>query len=98
MARQPIRYPNIALSATARAIIQELSPLLGAIDDNFIELYNAIGGVYETETQIFTDGINIFRVQVRNGALMFDEAMTPTGFEGDENTDWKKLYEMKLEV
>jgi hypothetical protein len=96
MARRPIQYPNIALSPTARAIMRELSPLLSEIDANFTEVY--AGGLSELETALFTDGTNNFRIQVRDGALMFDEAMTPLGFDGAENTDWKKLYEMKLEV
>lgn len=96
MARKSILYPAIALSATGRAIIKEIFPLLGEMESNFIELY--AGGVSEIETQLFSDGINDFRVQVRDGALNFDEAMTPLGFEGVENTDWVLLYTMKIEV
>lgn len=96
MARKSVLYPAVALSATGRAIIKEIFPLLGEMESNFIELY--AGGVNEIETQLFSDGTNDFRVQVRDGALNFDEAITPLGFDGAENTDWKLLYAMKIEI
>jgi hypothetical protein len=96
MARKSVLYPSVALSATGRAIIKEIFPLLGEMESNFIELY--AGGIGEIETQLFTDGTNDFRIQVRDGALNFDETITPLGFDGVKDTDWKLLYAMKIEI
>lgn len=36
---------------------------------------------------IFTDGVDSFRIQTRNGKFNTDMALTVTGFDGDESTD-----------
>ena len=98
MAIRPIEHPNVAISAEGMAIIRKIAPLLMQIDLNFIELYSAIGGISAIETQLFSDGTNNFRIQVRDGALKFDEAKTELGFDGIEDTDWENLYSMQILV
>lgn len=39
----------------------------------------------------FTDGITKYRIGVRDSKFVLDKALTGTGFEGIENTDWENL-------
>lgn len=38
-----------------------------------------------------------YRDEVRGGSYMIDATLTPTGFEGIENTDWENIIEIKPE-
>lgn len=45
--------------------------------------------------RIFSDGTNKFRMGVRNENFVIDKALTETGFNGDENTDWENIEQSK---
>ncbi len=42
--------------------------------------------------RIFTDGITVGRCGVRNGSMVYDLALTETGFDGEEGVDWECVY------
>ena len=44
---------------------------------------------YRSQYFIFTDGTNTVRRGVRDGHDVYDVALTATGFDGIEDTDWK---------
>jgi hypothetical protein len=37
--------------------------------------------------QVYTDGVDTFRIQARGGHLCTDMELTATGFDGTESTD-----------
>ena len=41
-----------------------------------------------TQYVYYTDGVTLIRKGVRDSAFVVDIALTPTGFSGDEDTDW----------
>lgn len=45
----------------------------------------------------YTDGTDTYRDGVRDGAYVIDVELTATGFDGEEDTDWKNLEEKKIE-
>jgi len=48
------------------------------------------------DTVLWDDGVDYFRLQVRDDVLFLDQTITPTGFEGDEDTDWGNIWEQSL--
>lgn len=40
---------------------------------------------------VYTDGVDTFRDGSRDGAFVTDQTLTPTGFAGDEDTDWANV-------
>jgi hypothetical protein len=40
----------------------------------------------------YTDGSSIWRVGLRNSSVCWDVALTPTGFNGAEDTDWECVF------
>jgi hypothetical protein len=42
----------------------------------------------------YTDGVDTYRDGVRNGNWVVDVELTPTGFAGDEDTDWENIEEI----
>ena len=44
----------------------------------------------------YDDGSEYFREGARNGYQVIDQTLTPTGFSGDKNTDWKNVSRSKL--
>ena len=58
------------------------------INDNFTELY---GLSSIPQYFIFEDGGTQGRIGIRAGAVVRDITLTPTGFAGAENVDWKNI-------
>ena len=58
-----------------------------------LELYTLAG---TAATREFTLGGVTFRNTVRDGYFCLDQAITATGFDGDEGTDWKCIRQDKL--
>ncbi len=52
----------------------------------------------DDSVNVMTDDIDTFRFQVRSGAMNLDQTLTPTGFAGAEDTDWKNLWSIKYEA
>jgi hypothetical protein len=48
------------------------------------------------DTVLWDDGVDYFRLQVRDDVLFLDQTITPTGFAGDEDTDWGNIWEQSL--
>jgi len=47
---------------------------------------------------LWTDGIDTFRLTARNGFACLDQAITATGFDGDQPGDWDNIWEKKVVV
>jgi len=50
--------------------------------------FGVFGGVTISTSEVWTDGSEIFRLQVRGLYLNLDQAMTATGFNGTQGVDW----------
>ena len=64
---------------------------LDKVNDNFTEVYDAA-----VKPAYFYFAGDTFRIGPRGGALCIDQAITPTGFAGAENTDWANVIEFIL--
>jgi len=52
--------------------------------------------VLEDAYTTFTDGVDIFRDGIRDGFYVVDKTLTPTGFAGDEDTDWENVVSVEV--
>jgi len=87
MARQIIGIgaaPNDGTGDTLRDAMDK-------VNDNCLELYNTT-----VEPTAFYFSGRTFRIIVRSGALCIDQIITPTGFDGIEDTDWANVIEFIL--
>lgn len=48
---------------------------------------------FQTDYVMLTDGSANFRIGVRDSKFVVDKALTETGFNGTENSDWENLSE-----
>lgn len=59
--------------------------------------FGMFGGPEVAEASIvFTDGVDVFRLDVRSGHLFLDQALTPTGFNGVLGIDWGPIFMKNL--
>ena len=49
-----------------------------------------------TDSITLTDDTDSYRIQVRSTVLYFDKALTATGFDGAEDTDWVNISSTTL--
>ncbi|MFH2141889.1 MAG: FISUMP domain-containing protein [Bacteroidota bacterium] len=63
-------------------------------NSNIITLNTLVGE--DVEYVILTDGVTSVRKGIRGGSFVVDITITPTGFAGIENEDWKKIKDIVL--
>lgn len=75
--------------ASGRALVLEIICRIGVL-----LVYDRVGLSEEGDEYLYDDGIDYFRLQVRDGALYLDEAITLTGFGTGsvENVDWDSIW------
>ena len=64
----------------------------------FIYAVYDFSSVVIPQYDLFDDGSLYFREGSRSGYHVLDQAITPTGFAGVENTDWKNVSKGRLPV
>ena len=69
-------------------VLNDVSAVLS--EGNYVRCVRDVTPV-SPEYVTLTDGITIIRKGVRDSCLVVDIAMTPLGFAGVENTDWRNL-------
>lgn len=62
----------------------------------FIYASGASSPVANIQYTYYDDGVIYFREGTRGGYHVIDQAITPLGFDGVENTDWKYIERDKL--
>jgi len=68
-----------------------LRDAMDKVNDNFTELYDAT-----VEPAAFYFSGRTFRIESRDSKLCIDQTITPTGFDGIEDTDWANVIEFIL--